>query len=149
LNKIADDLQIKGANANAKIDCEQVNKRVTIMATKLNIPPPPPISTPTINNVNRPPPPPGSGPTRAPGGSIRGDRNSNARASTLLDQIRKGKNLNKINLEDIQRERQEQLSGNRKSMALLSSLQETLRAALSARQDDMNLYDEEEEEEWS
>ena len=77
-----------------QLKTEEVNKRVTIMATKLNIPPPPPMAPTIPNNTPRPPPPPGSGPTRAPG-SVRGDRNSTARASTLLDQIRKGKNLNK------------------------------------------------------
>jgi hypothetical protein len=68
------------------------------------------------------------------------------RASCLLAQIRAGKNLNKIDIEAIKRDRQQNVRSARKSMALLSSLQETLRHALAERQEDMNLYGEDEDE---
>ena len=54
--------------------------------------------------------------------------------------------MNKIDIEAVKRERQQGLQSNRQSMALLSSLQETLRAALNFRQDNMNLYGGESEE---
>lgn len=88
-------------------------------------------------------PPPGSGPTRA-SRPVRSD--DGARASTLLSQIRRGKDLNKIDLDAVKRERQQGVQSNRASMALLSSLQETLRQALNFRQDNMNLYASESEE---
>lgn len=132
----------KNAIKDAAIS-ENISKRASIYTEQvLCIPPPPPLLK--INDQNAPPPPPprmkmGEG---GNGGEVSG--NKQHRASTLLDQIRKGKNLNKIDVEIVKAEREKQHTSNRKSMSLLNSLQETLRAALAVRQDDMNLYDDDE-----
>ena len=154
LMKIRVDVEQRLDNGKSSIKdtqkLENISKRASVFVEQLNLaPPPPPLpprniphppnspNAPPAPNINLAPPPPPKA----------------ARTSTLLDQIRKGKNLNKIDMDCVKKDREQQLSSNRKSISLLSSLQETLRAALAMRQDDMNLYDEEdedfdEEEEW-
>jgi len=72
-----------------------------------------------------------------------------ARTSTLLDQIRRGKNLKQLDLDLVKKEREERNKTSRQSLNILTSLQETLRAALQARQDDMMLYEDDDDDEYA
>lgn len=130
---------------------EVVNKRASVYAQKLQLPPPPP----PLDGLSAPAAPaapvyisPAQRASRRGPAAALAEQSSGSRTSTLLDQIRKGKNLTKIDVEALKRDREDQLKKNRKSMALLSSLQETLRLALNARSSEMNLYSEDDSEEW-
>lgn len=142
LDKVKTELdgRLGRVNQDKSKSATEVNRRASILCEKIDLQAPPP---PPMNIPNAPAPPPGSGPTRA-SRPVRSD--DGARASTLLSQIRRGKDLNKIDLDAVKRERQQGVQSNRASMALLSSLQETLRQALNFRQDNMNLYGSESEE---
>lgn len=146
-------LRLNSAKSGETTNEAEIARRTSDLASKLSDAPaapgtPPPAPGPAPAPA---PPPPGSGPTRAarPVRSATADGAAGSRASTLLSQIRKGKDLNKIDINAIKQERQLTTSNSRTSMALLSSLQATLRAALNARQDDMNLYgDENDGDDW-
>lgn len=107
---------------------QSFKRQSTVFAQQLSIPAAPSIAPPKIG-------PPSVGPTRANTRARDG-----ARESTLLSQIRRGHNLKQIDAEQLARERAQNRNNCRQSMALLSSLKDTLRAALEVRQDDMNLY---------
>ena len=126
---------------NISAEKEQSFKRASIFVQKLdlNVPPPPALNIPSAPNAGPAP----TGPTRA-AGSVR----AGPRASTLLTQIRRGANLNKIDAEQIAKERSNNRNNCRQSMALLSSLKDTLRAALNVRQEDMNLYGDGDDDDW-
>jgi len=115
-------------------------KRASVFVQKLDLSVPPP-PAPTMG-----PPaigPPSLGPTRA-NARVR----AGPRESTLLTQIRKGQALNKIDPEALARERAQNRNNSRQSMALLSSLKDTLRMALNVRQEDMNLYGGDDDDGW-
>ena len=122
-----------------KSEKQEAFKRASVFVQKIdgnaNIPTPPELNIPAA------PAPPSLGPTRA-NQNVR----SGPRASTLLTQIRRGHNLNKIDTEAIARERAANRNNCRQSMALLSSLKDTLRTALTIRQEDMNLYGEDDDD---
>lgn len=111
----------------------------TIFAKKIDfsVPPAPSIAPPSLA-------PPSLGPTRA---NTR-VRDAGPRESTLLSQIRRGHNLKQIDAEELARERAQNRNNCRQSMALLTSLKDTLRNALTVRQDDMNLYGEDDDDGW-
>lgn len=147
-------LRLSSIKSGETINEAEIARRTNDLASKLSDPPAGPGAPPPAPGPAPAPPPPGpsgSGPTRAtrPVRSGTAEGGAGSRASTLLSQIRKGKDLNKIDINAIKQERQLTTSNSRTSMALLSSLQATLRAALNARQDEMNLYgDENEGDDW-
>eukprot|EP01096_Ripella_sp_DP13-Kostka_P002864 TRINITY_DN1401_c1_g1_i1.p1 TRINITY_DN1401_c1_g1~~TRINITY_DN1401_c1_g1_i1.p1 ORF type:complete len:657 (+),score=285.89 TRINITY_DN1401_c1_g1_i1:87-2057(+) len=136
--------------AGEKPTAEVVNKRASVYAAKLQLPPPPPplegLGSASSSSGSTYISPATRASRRGPAAALAEEKGS--RTSTLLDQIRKGKNLTKIDVEAMKRDREQQLKNNRKSMALLSSLQDTLRMALSARSSEMNLYSEDDVEDW-
>merc|ERR1712137_144091 len=137
LEAIRKDMILRMDTKTISKDKDQAFKRASVFAQKLSTPPPP---APVIGPPKIGPPSP-AGPTRAIGGV----RNAGPRESTLLTQIRRGQNLKQIDTEAIARERQQNRNNCRQSMALLSSLKDTLRAALTVRQEDMNLYGEDDD----
>lgn len=101
---------------------------VTDFAARVGAPPPPP------------PPLPGAPSFSSPAASS----GAGARASTLLSQIRKGATLKTLDATAIKKERDEKANAHRKSVTMLSALQDTLRSALANRQDSMNPDSDEE-----
>lgn len=126
LDKLRGDMEQRLLDKNVKKssnDAVEINKRASVYASQMNLPPPPPAGA------------------AASFGATRAGLPAPAAPSSLLDQIRKGKNLNRINVEALQAERQANYRSNRKSMALLTSLQDTLRDALNNRREDLEKED--------
>lgn len=91
-----------------------------------------------------PPPPPGLVMASAPSSST-----ANARASTILTQIRKGTTLRTLDSTAIKREREEKAKNHRQSVSILNSLQDTLKAALNTRHGDMNPDSDDDDDTWT
>lgn len=127
LDKLRGDMEQRLIDKNVKKssnDVVEINKRASVYASQMNLPPPPPTGIVVTSY-----------------GANRAGAPAPAAPSSLLDQIRKGKNLNRINVEALQAERQANYRSNRKSMALLTSLQDTLRDALNNRREDLEKED--------
>jgi len=136
LEKLKGDMEKRLTERNVKKssnDAAEMNKRASVYATQLNLPPPPPTS-----GFTEPGP-------RGPSGA---SRPAVAAPSALLDQIRRGKDLNRINVDALKAERAQNYRSNRKSMALLASLQDTLRDALNNRREDLEAEDYGDDDEW-
>eukprot|EP01102_Stenamoeba_stenopodia_P011912 TRINITY_DN3696_c0_g1_i2.p1 TRINITY_DN3696_c0_g1~~TRINITY_DN3696_c0_g1_i2.p1 ORF type:complete len:430 (+),score=119.13 TRINITY_DN3696_c0_g1_i2:1145-2434(+) len=116
-------------------------------------------SSPTVKPAAPAPPPPKAPPAPSLAKFAGGKSSSNlnfasagSRTSTLMSQIRRGKELNKIDMQEIQKDREKTVRSCRKSMAMLASLQDTLRAALGSRTDALfgteDEYEDEDDDYW-
>eukprot|EP01106_Pelomyxa_sp_JSP_P012496 TRINITY_DN3485_c1_g1_i1.p1 TRINITY_DN3485_c1_g1~~TRINITY_DN3485_c1_g1_i1.p1 ORF type:complete len:127 (-),score=21.79 TRINITY_DN3485_c1_g1_i1:61-441(-) len=109
----------------------------------LTTPPPPPPPPPGAGHAVPPPPPP---PKAAPAATASSASSSGSSVSSntmaLLDQIRGGLQLKKIDVEKLRRQSMDRRAASRKSVVMVKSLEETIRAALQTK----FAFDEEPEE---
>lgn len=91
---------------------------------------------------NAPPPPPGAPAPPPPSGSL-GSISKAPSSSSLMEQIRSGSKLKKLDVERLKEHSRSQRMDSRKSVMMVKSLEDTIRTALQTKFS----FDEEEEEE--